>query len=292
MHQGLTDLLHSLTLNKIELTVTSEPSMQSFTGYATDDSGDRIYGGQVMAQALSATQQTVTGDAEMHAMHCYFLRMGDIAVPIEYRVETVRNGRSFSTRNVVAMQHNKTIFQASVSFQIPEQGVSHQALMPNVTAPEKLLSEQTRIDEFFEASTRKNQYGWPIDIRYVDPVDLNNPIEKKPTERVWIKASDTLPENTSYATHQQLLAYASDNPILMPAFNPHALTPMQPDVIAVTLNHSLWIHQPFRADEWLLFDVKSDFAGGGRGMGRAKIFSRDGKLVASAMQEGLVRIRK
>ncbi len=286
MHTGLATVVESFQLAHI----STRDQISVYRGIATDDSGERIYGGQVMAQAISAVQQSVEEPFVLHSMQANFLRPGDLQVTVDYEVDALRNGRSFATRYVTAKQHNKAIFTATFSFQKPEQGLSHATTMPIAAAPETLRSEQERVEEYFAALGRTSSYGWPIDIRYVDPIDFANPKIKAAKDLVWVKSSGLLPND--YSVHQQLLAYASDNPILVSAFNPHALIPLMPNVMAATLSHALWIHQEFRMDDWLLFEVSSDITVGGRGMGRAKIFNRQGELVASAVQEGLIRLRK
>ena len=285
MTDGITQLLQSLQLQTLE----DNAQLARYSGRASDDSGNRIYGGQVLAQALAAMQDTAEQALIAHSMHAYFLRPGDPHTDVEYRVDKLRDGRSFSTRSVTASQHGKVIFSATGSFQRPEQGLEHSIEMPAAAAPEQLVNEERRIDALFEKRGISNDYSWPIDIRYVDPPDLERPGPRPARELVWVKATGVLP--SSQAVHQQVLAYASDNPILVPAFNPHGLGPLAEDVIATTISHSLWLHRPARADEWLLFDVNSDTTMSGRGMGQARIFSRDDQLVASAVQEGLVRLR-
>lgn len=293
MRTGLQNILNSLRLEPV-ITTGNDDTIAQFTGSGSDDSGDRIYGGQVMAQAISAAQQTVDPDFKLHSMHSSFLRQGALDKTITYEVNSVRNGRSFLTRNIVALQQSvkgieRPIFSATLSFHINEGGPSHTAVMPTAPKPENLVSEKQRIAEFFTQIGRDADYDWPIDVRFVDPPNLANPTARPPHALVWIKTTDKLPDDDTI--QRQMFAYASDNPILLPAFYPHSITPFTPGVMAATLSHSIWIHQPFRIDDWLLFEVDSDFTGGGRGMGRAKVFDSQGRLVASAVQEGLVRVR-
>ncbi len=286
MADGITQLLNSL-----QLQLTADSGEQaSYSGRGSDDSGGRIYGGQVLAQALAAMQNTTDEALLAHSVHAYFLRPGELNTDIEYRVDKLRDGRSFSTRAVTALQNGTVIFTASSSFQRPEQGLEHAIDMPATIGPENLVNEQQRIAELFAKRDRSNDYTWPIDIRYVDPPDLEHPSPRPPRQLVWVRARGKLPP--AQTVHQQLLAYASDNPILVPAFNPHGLGPLAENVIAATISHSLWLHRPCQVDEWLLFDVSSDITTSGRGMGQARIFNRAGELVASAVQEGLVRRRQ
>lgn len=291
MQTGLDKVLNSLALTAIE-NGDSQSAIKLFTGYGTDDSGDRIYGGQVMAQAISAAQQSCDSEFKLHSMHSSFLRQGALDKIITYSVDPVRDGRSFLTRNVTALQDNndgiaRPIFSATLSFQKDETGPSHAVAMPEAPAAESLANEEQRIGKFFTQTGLSNDYDWPIDVRFVEPVDLANPQARPPRALVWVKAKGTLLSDDT--VHKQMFAYASDNPILLPAFYPHGITPFTPNVMAATLSHSIWIHQAFNADDWLLFDIESDFTGGGRGMGKAKVFDKDGRLVASAIQEGLVR---
>lgn len=293
MQTGLEKILSSLQLEQCDST-TSSATLSNFIGYGSDDSGERIYGGQVMAQAMSAAQQTVAPAFKLHAMHSSFLRQGALDKAVRYEVDAVRDGRSFITRNIVAFQagnngNERPIFSATLSFHKQENGPTHSATMPDVPPAESLTSEKQRISELFKSLGRDSNYEWPIDVRYVNPVDLANPTSAPPRALVWLKTAHALPDND--ATHRQMFVYASDNPILMPAFYPHGINPFTPGVMAATLSHSIWIHQAPRIDDWLLFEIDSDFTGSGRGMGRAKVFNRNGVLVASAVQEGLVRQR-
>lgn len=289
MTTGLENILQSLTLNRLD----SDGTVTRFTGSGSDDSGDRIYGGQVMAQAMSAAQQTVDPAYQLHAMHSSFLRQGALDRVITYEVDAVRDGRSFLTRNIVALQQNdsgvaRPIFSATLSFHKHENGPQHAVPMPDAPAADTLISEKQRIADFFDRIGRSSDYDWPIDVRIVDPIDLEDPQPRAPRSLSWIKTTHALPDDD--AIHRQMFAYASDNPILLPAFYPHGITPFSPNVMAATLSHSIWIHRPLKIDQWLLFEVDSDITGNGRGMGRARVFNTDGELVASAVQEGLVRM--
>ncbi len=286
MPKGLQGIIDSLALERLD---SPSETLTQFTGLCNDDSGERIYGGQVMAQAISAGQQTVAKPYVLHSMHSTFLRQGAIGVPLTYCVEEMRNGRSFLSRQVVVEQNNKIIFTATLSFQKPEHGVSHAATIPDAPNPESLIKESHRINDFLAGKGINNQYEWPIDIRFVNPPAIIDPQPQPPRLLAWVKTTAVLPDNDNL--QRQMFAYASDNPILMPAFFPHCINPFTPDVMAATLNHSIWIHESLKIDDWLLFEVDSDFTGGGGGMGRAKVFNTKGQLVASAVQEGLVRQR-
>lgn len=277
VNKSLASLLEVNQLEQLEALI--------FKGDSGHDPVGHVYGGLVMAQAISAAQQTVSEGFILHSMHAYFLRAGDNKVPIIYEVNPVRDGKSFISRQLVAKQNGQTIFDCSLSFQREEKGGHHQATMPAVAAPEKLLSDK----ELFEALIPDNPYGWPIEFRQVDPMDFLNPEPKDPKACIWFKSASPLPDDLY--VHQQLLAYASDNPILMTALRPHGLIPFSPGLKTATIDHSLWLHRPFRIDEWLLYEIESDFVGGGRGMSRGKIFTRQGELVASVAQEGLARFR-
>ena len=254
-----------------------------FQGHASDDSGGRIYGGQVMAQALSASQQTVAQALTVHSMHVYFLRQGDPAKAVVYQVEPVRDGRSYCTRIVRALQDQQIIFTATLSFQKTEQGLNYQSAMPKVPRPETLISDRDIYARFLPDS----DYGWPVEFVQVEPVDFDAPKVCPPRSYTWFKAASPLPDDP--LLHQQLLAYASDNPILTTALRPHGITHFTPQVMIGSLDHALWFHQPCRVDQWLLFEAESDFSGGGRAMSRGKIYDQAGQLVASAAQEGVLR---
>lgn len=254
-----------------------------FRGVASDTSGERIYGGQVMAQAISAAQQSVESRFILHSFHCYFLRPGDHSLPVIYTVDPIRDGRSFTTRRVVASQKGQAIFNCSMSFQLDQPDISHQSAMPAVTPPEQLKSDA----ELYQAFMPSTGYVWPVEFRQVEPMDFLRPQAMEPISHTWFKTTAPIGDNP--LVHQQLLAYASDNPILVTALRPHAETAFSPTMMTATLDHALWLHRPFRVDDWLLYEIKSDSVSGGRGISHGKIFNRQGELIASAIQEGLVR---
>lgn len=278
MQQALADLLACNQLDEIDINL--------YTGRAAHNSGGRIYGGQVLAQALSAAQRTVPDAFTLHSLHSYFLRMGDPNRPVVYEVDPIRDGRSFSTRRVVARQYGKAIFSAALSFQVHEEGFEHARSMPAVPGPESLLSDQERYRDFFKGS----DYGWPLEFRQVDPQPLENPAASPAVSHTWFKTVENIGDDL--ASHQQMLAYASDNPILITALRPHGVSHLDPAVMVVTLDHALWFYQPFRVDDWLLYEVQSDVAGHGRALSRGRIYNRAGHLVAAVTQEGLLRSRR
>ncbi len=260
----------------------------------TDQPGwKRVFGGQVIAQALVAAIRTVPEPRPPHSLHAYFIRPGDPAVPIIYRVERDRDGTSFTTRRVVAIQHGRPIFNMAASFQIEEPGVFHQSAMPDVPTPEELtdelalrLAQADRIPKpFHEVWLRQP----PIQIRAVSPRELFDPAPREPVSNMWFRVAE--PIGDDYALHQCMLAYASDMALLSTSILPHAIQMFDPKLQMASLDHALWFHDRFRADEWLLYSTDSPRAGGARGFNRGSIFTRDGRLVASAAQEGLIRVR-
>ncbi len=276
------DLLQLLTLERLEQNL--------FRATSWDVGQGSVFGGQVLGQALTAATQTVTG-RNAHSMHAYFLLPGDYRAPIVYDVERVRDGRSFSTRRVVAVQHGKTIFIMSVSFQVAEEGVDHQRDMPPVPAPENLPSKtelaEKIIDRIPEASRDFLLRKRPIEFRPVDPVDPLSSESHPPYRQIWMRSIASLPD--ALAVHQAVLAYASDFSLLGTALLPHGLSLLQNRVRAASLDHAMWFHRDFRADEWLLYALESPNAVNCRGLGQGSIFSQDGRLVATVIQEGLIR---
>lgn len=248
----------------------------------------RVYGGQVMAQAINAANRTVDDAFALHSFHCYFLRPGDPTIPILYFVRRIRDGRSFATRTVEAVQNGEDIFHVSLSFQRFEEGFEHQATMPDVPGPEELASDADRMREAF-VHIGVTDYNWPIEFRQVAPVDVAQPQRAEPVNYVWFRADGAVGDDRGY--HEELLAYASDNPILLTALRPHGANNFSEGIMMATLDHAMWYHRPFRVDDWLLFELHSTNAAGGRGLTHGSMFDREGRLVASAMQEGLIRRR-
>jgi acyl-CoA thioesterase-2 len=278
-------LLDLLDLEPLELNL--------FRGRSPQVGWQRVFGGQVIGQALVAACRTVEGRPP-HSMHAYFLLPGDPKVPIIYDVDRIRDGRSFTTRRVVAIQHGQAIFSMSVSFHVDEPSLTHQAPMPEVPPPEQLPSEN-QAREWVLANMPE-----PIRRYY----ELERPIEMRPVEytrylgqkfenarfHVWIRTTGPLPDDP--AIHQCVLAYASDWTLLDTALVPHGRSLFEREFMAASLDHALWFHRPFRADDWLLYAQDSPNLAGARGFSRGLIFARDGTLVASVAQEGLVRERR
>ena len=252
----------------------------------------RIFGGQVLAQALVAAARTVGDDRPVHSMHGYFILAGDLDVPVVYFVDTLRDGGSFTTRRVTAIQHGKAIFNLSASFHRPEEGWDHQAPMPAVPDPESLPKEldlvRERAHELPDAIRPYLTQDRPLDIRLVG----RHPFDDSPEEAVrhyWFKAEGTLGD--ALLEHQAVLAYASDYGLLGSALDPHGVSYRDPRLMVASLDHSIWFHRPFRVDEWLLYATESPIAAGARGFCRGSFYTRDVVLVASTAQEGLMRVK-
>jgi acyl-CoA thioesterase II len=287
MTSAVADLVSILDLEPIEVNL--------FRGRSPQQGWQRVFGGQVIGQALVAACRTVDDLAGRppHSLHAYFLLGGDPKVPIVYEVDRIRDGKSFTTRRVVAIQHGHAIFSMSVSFHVREPGLTHQATMPDVPAPENLPSDSDLRDRVLpmmpESVRRYYERERPIELR---PVEFDRYLGKKyPDGRfhVWIRTTAPLPDVA--AIHHCALAYASDFMLLDAALIPHGRTVFEKTIMAASLDHALWFHRPFRADEWLLYAQDSPNASGARGFSRGLIFTRDGLLVASVAQEGLVRER-
>jgi acyl-CoA thioesterase-2 len=266
-----------------------------FRGQSRDIGTKYVFGGQVLGQALSAAQATMDTAGEprdAHSLHAYFLRAGDIDAPIVYNVDRTRDGGSFSVRRVTAIQHGQPIFFLAASFQQHEDGAEHQLSMPEVPKPEDLEPAQALSPEQMAKLPSKVQ-RWltrqgPFEFRHVYPRDELKPPKRPPFQQVWFRLSERVGDAPEL--HRALLAYASDFHLLGTATFPHGISYYQPDVQMASLDHALWFHRPFRADEWLLYSVDSPSAQGGRGLARGQIFDRSGRLVASSAQEGLIRV--
>jgi len=247
-------------------------------------------GGQVLGQALVAAQSTVT-DRLAHSLHAYFLRPGDPKLPILYKVDCIRDGKSFTTRRIVASQAGQAIFNMSVSFHRKEQGFEHQSPMPAAPGPEGLpsLADRARDNkEQFPKRFRENlTCRRPIEVRVPDPLNYVQPQKRKPYNRLWMRTIDTLPANP--LIHQSLLAYASDFGLLEASLLPHGVTFIQPDMQVASLDHAMWFHRPLRMDQWLLYVVESPCATAARGLNFGHFYNEQGELVASTAQEGLIR---
>lgn len=261
-----------------------------FRGRSVSPTGGRVFGGQVIAQALVAARRTVEDARVTHSLHGYFLLGGDPTVPIIYDVDRIRDGRSFTTRRVVAIQHGEAIFSMSVSFQKPEEGFTHQSQMPEVPQPEDLPGDEVWRDRLLARFPGAAGRDWmahrPLEVK---PTSLDMSYLGSPGARpsIWIRARGPLPDDLPI--HQAVLAYASDLSLLQAALLPHGKSVFDQDVQVASLDHALWFHRPFRADDWLLYTQESPAASAGRGFCRGELFTRDGILVASAAQEGLMR---
>ncbi len=285
MSQALSNLLALLNLEKIEEGI--------FRGQSEDLGLRQVFGGQVVGQALYAAKETVPVDRLVHSFHSYFLRPGDSQKPIVYDVETLRDGNSFSARRVAAIQNGKPIFYMTASFQAPETGFEHQKTMPAAPAPENLKSE-TEIAMAFEKllpQTLKEKFlcEKPLEIR---PVVFHNPMQghvAEPVRQVWMRANGKMPADLR--VHQSLLGYASDFNFLPVALQPHGVGFLEPGMQVATIDHSMWFHRPFDMNDWLLYSVESTSASSARGFVRGEFYSRDGVLVASTVQEGVMRKR-
>jgi acyl-CoA thioesterase II len=282
-YDNISDLLELLDLEPLEYDI--------YRGRNRDIGSGRVFGGQVMAQALVAAQRTVEPERVAHSLHGYFILPGDLAAPIVYFVDRLRDGKSFTTRRVTAIQHGRAVFNMSASFHRAEQGVEHQSDMPHVPPPEGLEPEVERMRaraELIPPAVRAVlTQDRPIDIRTID-IDPFDDSPRTPVRRMWLRAVGSMPEGT--LQHQAALAYASDYGLLATAVQPHGLTIRSPRLQAATLDHAIWFHRPFRMDEWLLYDMDSPAAAGARGFARGSVYTRDGTLVASVAQEGLIRL--
>ncbi|WP_084580621.1 acyl-CoA thioesterase [Sphingomonas azotifigens] len=252
----------------------------------------RVFGGQVIAQALQAAQRSVEDGKVAHSLHAYFMRPGDEDYPILYRVVRDFEGRSFANRRVIAMQKGKPILNMAASFQLPAEGLHHQDAMPEVPAPEDLRSEaelreeiRDRIPEKFKRFFLRTR---PIEIRPVNPRNWFQPEPREPRQYSWFRVVAPLPDDP--ALHRAMLAYASDMTLLGTCMLPHGVSWTGGQVQTASLDHALWLHEPFRFDEWLLYATDSPWAGHARGFNRGSIYARDGRLVASVTQEGLIRV--
>jgi acyl-CoA thioesterase-2 len=282
----LDQLVRQLKLERIEQNL--------FRGQSQDLGWGTVFGGQVLGQALSAAVQTVPAERQVHSLNAYFLRPGDVSMPIVYDVDRIRDGSSFTTRRVVAIQNGHAIFNMAASFQKEEHGFEHQDPMPEAPAPESVPTEQelARVHaaqlpmEMLQRITAER----PFEMRPVAP--LQNPFRPTPLpprRLVWLKTVGKLPDDP--ALHRYLLAYASDYSFITTALLPHAVSWITPGMQIASLDHVMWFHQPFRVDEWLLHEIDSPAAHGARGLARGRVFTQDGRLVASTAQEGLIRKR-
>jgi acyl-CoA thioesterase-2 len=285
MSSAVANLLTILDLEQLEVNL--------FRGHSPQTSWQRVFGGQVVGQALVAATRTVEGVLP-HSLHAYFLLAGDPKVPIIYEVDRIRDGKSFSTRRVVAIQHGRAIFSMSVSFHNDEAGLDHQMTMPDVPHPDQLPSDaeirKTILPQLPEAVRRYYERERPIELRPVDFARYRGQRPEGDRFSIWLRTTAALPDDPGI--HRCALAYASDMNLLDAALVPHQRSVFDRAIMGASLDHALWFHRPFRADHWLLYTLDSPNMHGARGFGRGLIFTADGVLVASAAQEGMLRLRR
>ena len=282
----LDDLIRLLTLERLDTNL--------FRGQSHDIGTQRVFGGQVLGQALAAANNTVD-DRVAHSLHAYFLRKGDHTAPIIYEVDRQRDGRSFTSRRVVAIQHGRPILNLAASFQIPEDGLEHQSSMPQVPRPDRLkdvneyrqeLLERPGVDE--SKLPRYLFHERPFEFRPVQLPQFIDPEPREPRANIWFRTTGKLPDDDHL--HRNMLAYVSDYYLIGTATRPHGTSVFSPRLQLASLDHALWFQRPFRVDEWLLYAIESPSASGGRGLARGQIFRRDGTLAAVVAQEGVMRV--
>jgi acyl-CoA thioesterase-2 len=283
MNQLLDDLIKVMTLERLE--------MNLFRGQSRDIGSPQVFGGQVLGQALVAATATAD-DRAVHSLHAYFLRRGDFNSPIVYEVDRALDGKHFSSRRVVAIQHGRQIFNMSASFQSAEAGLEHQSPIPDMPSPDSLPDMETHYrsmaDQLPPAARRILEQKRPFEFRPVHPPDPMRREKSLPVKYVWFRAVDTLPDDE--ALHRCLLAYVSDFHLLDTALKPHGVSMVSPRLVIASIDHAMWFHRRVRVDDWLLYAIDSPSASGARGFTRGSIYARDGRLVASAAQEGLIRV--
>jgi acyl-CoA thioesterase II len=286
MSDSLDQLLDLLDLEQIEVNI--------FRGRSPAETLQRVFGGQVAGQALVAAGRTVPDDRPVHSLHAYFIRPGDPSVPLVYTVDRMRDGRSFTTRRVTAIQHGKPIFALSASFHRPEEGLEHATPMPAAPPPEELESNAVRIVAATRLPLPRHLTDRPIELRSVGPLSVE--VSRDPSLRgtghhenlVWVRVTEELPDDP--LLHVCLMTYVSDITLLETVALEHGISFRWPDFVPSSLDHAMWFHRPFRADRWLLYAQESPVAAGGRGLVRGQVFTAEGDLVVSVMQEGLIRI--
>jgi acyl-CoA thioesterase-2 len=274
----------------LEILDLEELEVNLFRGRSPQEERQRVFGGQVAGQALVAACRTVSGGL-VHSLHAYFLRPGDPRVPILYSVDRIRDGRTFTTRRVVAIQHGGAIFHLSASFQPDEPGFDHQDPMPAAPDPESVPTWRERVAPVLDAVPPEMR-AWldrerPIELRYVGEVPILSAVPRPADQQAWLRADGKLPDDL--ALHQCIVAYASDMTLLDTALLPHGVAWSDEHFVMASLDHAMWFHRPFRADEWLLYQLHSPSAAGARGFTRGEIWTRDGRLAVSVAQEGLIR---
>ncbi len=280
---AMEQLIATLDLEKLEENI--------YRGTSPDVGWQRVFGGQVIAQALMATQRTVAADRFVHSLHAYFMRPGDPSVPILYQVERIRDGSSFTTRRAVAVQHGKAIFAMSASFQVEEDGFDHQIDMPSVTQPEDLMGEKEFKELFLKKAPENVRRYWsrerPIEVRPTSLVHYLTRDKLEPRQDIWVRTVGQVPSDLHYQA--AVLAYLSDMTLLDASLYPHGTSIFDPTLQAASLDHAMWFHRPVTFDDWLLYTQDSPSASGARGMTRGSIYTRSGTLIASVAQEGLIR---
>lgn len=279
MSKALQSLVDLLDLEPIEVNI--------FRGINPDEERQRVFGGQVAAQSLMAAGRTVD-HGRPHSLHAYFLRPGDPTIPILYEVDRIRDGRSFTTRRVVAIQHGRAIFNLSASFHSDESGLSHQVTMPDVPGPEGLPNLVERLEPYRDKVGDWIDHPYPIEQRHIGPLPFMHRQPADPVQRLWIRADGTLPDDP--LLHACVVTYASDMNLFDTMLAPHPVGWDDSDFMGASLDHCMWFHRPFRADEWLLYDMDSPNSFGSRGLARGFLFTEQGELVVSMVQEGLMRV--
>src|ERR1700688_2648400 len=283
MNQLLDDLIKVMTLERLE--------MNLFRGESRDIGSPQVFGGQVLGQALVAATATAE-DRVVHSLHAYFLRRGDFNAPIVYEVDRALDGKHFSSRRVVAIQHGRQIFNMSASFPLAESGLGHQISIPHVRPPESLSDMESHYrgvaDQLPAAARRILEQKRPFEFRPVQPPDQLRREKSAGLKYIWFRAVDALADDE--ALHRSLLAYVSDFHLLDTALKPHGISMISPGLVIASIDHAMWFHRSVRVDDWLLYAIDSPSTSGARGFTRGSVFARDGRLVASAAQEGLIRV--
>jgi len=284
MNPVLTEILRLLDVEKIEENL--------FRGH-NDPNSHHVFGGQVLAQAIASAYRTIEHGRMLHSLHAYFLRPGDWNLPVLYEVDRIRDGRSFTTRRVVAIQHGRAIFNLSSSWQVAEEGLEHAVAMPDVPPPEGLISDRERYAEIALTQPEVKRFAFrfdAIDSRQVEGLLIMDNAPHPPYKHTWVRAADPLPDDPE--VHLCFLAYVSDMDFMGTSLLPHGRRPGPNNGIqGASLDHALWFHRPFRADDWLLFAKESPSTSGARGFVRGTFYDREGHLIASTMQECLIRPR-
>lgn len=287
MSSAMNELLDILDLEPLEHNL--------FRGRSPQVGWQRVFGGQVIGQALVAAQRTVSEGRYVHSLHCYFMRPGDPAVPIIYEVDRIRDGGSFTTRRVVAIQHGHAIFSLSASFQVEEEGLEHQLPMPlDVPGPETVKSQREFIEAFGDKVPENIRRYWeqerPLEVRPLNVEHYTTRDPLPPVQNVWLRATGPVPDDR--ALQAAILAYLSDMTLLDTSTFPHGRSVFDPELQMASLDHAMWFHRPTKLDDWLLYTSDSPSSQGARGFSRGALYARDGTLIASTAQEGLVRLRK